>query len=328
MSATADHHPAVQAFLDHLTASGKASTAASYGYYLSWFEAWLATQGIDLLAATADVVGAYQQHIANSYRKRDGTALALSTQCTVLVVVRTLYAWLHRRNVVLFNPAASVAPANPPSTLVVAKDHLTLDEAVALVGTLSDLVAEARPQSVTWALAVRNLSAISLALATGRRCGGLLSLRVADIDVDRAEVRVAWEKAKTGRVLPCSAWAMALVAHYIQHARPLILNGRESEALFPSIHSTRMKHSAFVYVLDEAVAATIERNPDLTALADKRISTHSLRVTFATVMFSNGCGIRSLNELMLHVSWGQTAQYTPIPLEDLRRALLAHHPRA
>jgi integrase/recombinase XerD len=328
VTTTAIHHPAVQSYLDHLTAGGKASTAGSYGYYLGWYEAWLAAQRVDLLDATTSTVGAYQQHIANTYRKRDGTALALSTQCTVLVVVRTLYAWLHRRSLVLFDPAASIVPVSPPKTLTVAKDHLTLDEAVALVGTLSDVVAEARPQTATWALAVRNLSAISLALATGRRSGGLIGLRVNDIDVARAEVRVAWEKGRTGRVLPVAAWAMALVAHYIDKARPLILNGRESDALFPSIHSTAMKHSAFVYILEEAIAETLKRNPDLTGLTEKRISTHSLRVTFATVMFSNGCGIRSLNELMLHADLNTTAQYTPIPLEDLRRALLAHHPRA
>jgi len=323
-----DTHPAIQSFLDHLTASGKASTATSYSYYLSWFASWLAAQRVDLLDATTDTIAAYQQHIANTYRKRDGRPLALSTQCTALVVVRTLYAWLHARNLVLFNPAAAIAPADPPKSLTVAKDHLSLDEAVALVGTLSDLVAEARPQTVTWALAVRNLSAVSLALATGRRCGGLISLAVADIDLDRAEVRVVREKGKTGRVLPVAAWAMALIAHYIREARPLILNGRQSDALFPTIHAAAMTHGAFVYLLDQAVAATIARNPDLTALAAKRISTHSLRVTFATVMFSNGCGIRSLNELLLHADLNTTAQYTPIPLEDLRRVLLTYHPRA
>ncbi|MEK7414232.1 MAG: tyrosine-type recombinase/integrase [Planctomycetota bacterium] len=328
MTATADHHPAVQSFLDHLTASGRASTAASYGAYLSWFETWLTTQGVDLLDATTATIASYQQFVANEYRKRDGSTLALSTQCTVLVVVRTLYAWLHRRNVVLFNPAASIIPANPPKSLVVAKDYLTLDEAIALITTLSDLVAEAQPQSVLWALAVRNLSAISVALATGRRSGGLVSIQVSDIDVDRAEVRVSWEKGKTGRVLPVAAWAMALVAHYITAARPLILNGRESDALFPTIHAPAMTHGAFVYVLEQAIAATITRHPDLTSLASKRISTHSLRVTFATVMFSSGIGIRSLNELMLHADLNTTAQYTPIPLEDLRRVMLAHHPRA
>ena len=50
--------------------------------------------------------------------------------------------------------------------------------------------------------------------------------------------------------------------------------------------------------------------------------------TLACVMFTNGCGIRSLNELLLHRSLNQTAQYTPIPLEDLRRVLIACHPRA
>lgn len=322
------HHPAVQSFLDHLVASNRASTAGTYGSYLGWYESWLATQGADLLTASAATVADYQQFIANSYRKRDGNPLALNTQGTLIVVVRTLYGWLYRRNVVLFNPAAAITPAQGPKALTVAKDHLTLDEAVALISTLSDLVAEARPQSSAWALAVRNLSAISIALATGRRCGGLLSLRVDDITVDRAEVRVAKEKGKTGRVLPVAAWAMALVAHYITEARPLILNGRESDALFPTIHRTAMGHSAFVYLLEQAIAETIRRNPDLTALTGKNISTHSLRVTFATVMFANGCGIRSLNELMLHADLNTTAQYTPIPLDDLRRVLLAHHPRA
>lgn len=325
---TAEHHIAVQSFLDHLVASNKATTAATYGNYLGWYERWLAEQGIDLLAATAATVAAYQQHLANEYRKRDGSMLALSTQGTLIVVVRTLYQWLHRRNIILFNPAASITPAQGPKSLTVAKDHLSLDEAIALISTLSDLVTEARSQSVAWALAVRNLSAVALALATGRRCGGLIRIRVADIDVGRAEVRVSWEKGKTGRVLPVAAWTMALVAHYITAARPLILNGRESDALFPTIHRTAMGHSAFVYLLEQAVAETISRNPDLTALAAKNISTHSLRVTFATVMFSNGCGIRSLNELLLHASLNTTAMYTPIPLEDMRRVLIACHPRA
>ena len=325
---TTAHHPAVQGFLDHLVATNKASTAGCYGTYLGWYETWLATAGVDLVAATTDTIAAYQQHLAGTYRTRTGNLLALSTQGTLITVVRTLYRWLHRRGHILFDPAAAIVPAQGPKALTVAKDHLALDEAVALISTLSDLVAEATPASVAWALAVRNLSAISLALATGRRCGGLISLQVADIDLGRAEVRVAWEKGKRGRVLPVAAWAMRLVAHYLQHARPLILNGRASDALFPTIHAPAMTHGAFVYLLDEAVAETLRRNPDLTALAAKRISTHSLRVTFATVMFANGCGIRSLNELLLHADLNTTAMYTPIPLEDLRRVLIACHPRA
>lgn len=321
-------HPAIVGYLDHLTASGKGSTAQGYGTYLDWFAAWLAAQGIEVVDATADTLTAYQIHLATERRKRDGTRLALSTQATAVVIVRSLFDWLHRRNIVLFNPAAKLVPPQPVKSLTVAKDHLSLDESVALLTTLSDAVAEARPHTPTWALAVRDLSAVSLALATGRRCAGLTHIQVADIDAERAELRVSWEKGKAGRVLPVAAWAMALVVHYISAARPLILDGRSSPHLFPSIRAEQMTPRAFGYLLERAVALTLARNPDLTALADKRISTHSLRVTFATMMFANGCGIRSLNELLLHASLNTTAQYTPIPLDDLRRILIAHHPRA
>jgi len=50
-------------------------------------------------------------------------------------------------------------------------------------------------------------------------------------------------------------------------------------------------------------------------------------VTFATLLFSNDCPIRSVNELMLHRSLSTTAKYTPIPIEDMRRVWMKAHPR-
>lgn len=321
-------HPAIVAYCDHLTAAGKARTAAGYRIYLRWFAAWTAARCIDLIDATPDDLTAYQVHLAQERRKQDGNPLARSTQATAIITVRSLYDWLHRRNIIVFDPAARIIPPKPPATLTVATDHLSVDESLALLGTLSDAVAEARPRTTTWAIACRDLTAISLALATGRRCAGLTAIRVADIDRERAEVRVSWEKGKAGRVLPVAAWAMALVAHYIDHARPLLLGATDSPALFPTIRAQQMTPRAFDVVLQRAIAATIQRHPDLTSLAAKRISTHSLRVTFAVTLFAHGCGIRSLNELLLHASLSTTARYTPIPLEEMRRLLLAHHPRA
>ncbi len=80
-------------------------------------------------------------------------------------------------------------------------------------------------------------------------------------------------------------------------------------------------------MLRKLVAATIRDNPDLTALPGKRISWHSLRVSFATLLFQNGCDIRSVNELMLHRSLSSTAKYTPIAVEDMRHIFRKAHPR-
>ncbi len=321
-------HPAISAYLDALRAADKASTAATNAGFLRSFAHWLAGQALDVLHATPDVLRRYQHWLATAYRTRHVEPLALSTQATAIIVVKALYRWLHRRDVILIDPAAALVPPNPPTRLVVAKDHLSLQEATALIDTCAARVAEATPGSTTRALRLRDLAAISLALATGRRCHGLCDLHVAHLDAERNELRVEREKGKAGRVLPVAAWTVAVMQRYLAEARPHLLRGRESAHLLVSQRADRLCERGFALLLAEAIAATIARNPDLIDLAAKRISTHSLRVTFAVTLFANGCGIRSLNDLMLHANLTTTAHYTPIPLEDLRRVLLVSHPRA
>jgi site-specific recombinase XerD len=325
---SAPTHPAITAYLDALRSAGKASTATATAAHLAHFPAWLATQGLDVLHASAADCARYQLWLANEYRTRTGTPLAPSTQATAILVVKALYRWLHRRGVLLTDPAATLVPPDPPRRLVVAKDHLSQQEAMALLDTGAARVQEADPGSPTRALRLRDLAAITLALATGRRCQGLCDLHLAHLDGEQHELRVEREKGKAGRVLPIAPWAVAVVQRYVAEARPHLLHGRESPFLLVSERAGRLSERGFAYLLDEAVLATIARNPDLTDLPGKRISTHSLRVTFAVTLFANGCGIRSLNELMLHRTLTTTAQYTPIPLDDLRRVLLTSHPRA
>jgi site-specific recombinase XerD len=321
-------HPAIMAYLDSLRAADKASTATTNAGFLAMLTRWLAPQAIDPFHATAADLARYQLWLANEHRTRHGEPLALSTQATAILVVKALYRWLHRRGVLLTDPAAALVPADPPTRLAVAKDHLSQQETIALLDTSAARVVEAASGSTTRALRLRDLAAIVLALATGRRCQGLCDLHLAHLDTAQHELRVEREKGKAGRVLPIAAWAVAVVQRYIAEARPLLLHDRESPYLLVSQRAARLCERGFACLLDEAVAATITRNPDLTDLPGKRISTHSLRVTFAVTLFANGCGIRSLNELMLHANLTTTAQYTPIPLEDLRRVLLASHPRA
>jgi integrase/recombinase XerD len=326
MSATV--HPAISAYLDALRASEKASTATTNAGFLRTFTQWLADQTLDVLHATPEVLRRYQHWLVTEYRTQRGEPLAQSTQATAILVVKALYRWLHRRDVILIDPAAALVPPKPPMRVVVAKDYLSLQEATALIDTCASRVAAATPGTTTHALRLRDLAAISLALATGRRCHGLCDLLVAHLDAERNELRVEREKGKAGRVLPIAPWAVAVVQRYVREARPHLLRGRESDYLLVSQRAERLCERGFATALDEAIAATIASNPDLTDLPAKRISTHSLRVTFAVTLFANGCGIRSLNDLMLHANLTTTAHYTPIPLEDLRRVLLASHPRA
>jgi site-specific recombinase XerD len=330
LASTHIHHPAVTAYLEHLAAQGRRNTAEAYRFYLRKFEVYLAEigGGIDLLQVSTDLLAKYQVWLATTYRTENGAALAPTTQCTAITTVVMLYRWLAREGIMLADPSACLKRPRLPHRLVVSAGYLSLQEAMALVQATAAMVEETQAGTWTWAVRLRNLALIAVALASGRRCSGLVEIRVDDVDLDRLEVRVSKEKGKTGRVLPLTAWAIAIVRRYLTEGRPLILGTRTSDYLFVARDSLHIHKHSYMLIVRELVQETIQRNPDLTDLPQKRISTHSLRVSFAVLMFANGCNIRSLNELLLHRSLETTAQYTPIPLEDQRRALLTHHPRA
>ncbi|MBA2481541.1 MAG: tyrosine-type recombinase/integrase [Planctomycetes bacterium] len=323
-------HPAVAAYLDALRASGKDSTAYTYGHYLNLFEGWMGRARLDLMHATTDQLAGYQLWLSTDRPARLGAVRARTTQGTAVITVKSLYAWLRKRGFIIHDPAKALVPPSTPRTLTVHKDHLTLQECTALIQTQAAMVRDhpADTSPSYRALEIRNLAMLCIALATGRRVHGLVALRLDQIDLERNEIRVEREKARIGRVLPIASFSAETVKRYLDEARPVLLDGAQSPWLFISQRGGALCTRAVSCVLDNAVQETIARNPDLTDLPTKRISTHSLRVSFATLLFAGGANIRSISELMLHRTLSTTAKYTPIPIADLRRVLLAAHPRA
>jgi site-specific recombinase XerD len=122
---------------------------------------------------------------------------------------------------------------------------------------------------------------------------------------------------------------MGVASEYIKEARPVLVNGGKDPGwLFPSVRTDRVCGEYLGRMLRIVQERTAEANPDLEELGEKKLSSHSLRVTFATMMFLNGAGIRFINELLLHKNISTTARYTPLELDDLRRACRLAHPRA
>jgi integrase/recombinase XerD len=322
------HVPAFAPYLDSLRAAGRENTARSYGVFLRYYADWLRKAGLSAERVTLDDLRRYVLWLVEDYRKADGSPLATSTQITCLIAVKVAYAWLFRQGRLLTDPAKDLLLPRLRRALTIAKDRLSQQEAQALMETAAQRASTPKPGSISWALGARDLALVALALATGRRCLGLVSLRLADLDHERDELRVALEKGRMGRVLPVAAWAVEAIDRYLAGPRQRLLEGTESPWLFVSRGAAHLTARGYAYALERLLAQTVARNPDLTDLPGKRISTHSLRVTFAKLMHDHGCSIRSLNELMLHRSLETTAAYTPLSVDDLRRALLPVHPRA
>lgn len=71
-------------------------------------------------------------------------------------------------------------------------------------------------------------------------------------------------------------------------------------------------------IADEIIARLKVEMP---SLADKRISSHKLRHSFATMQIRSGTDIRTLQELLGHASIETTQIYTHIDNKQLKNAM-------
>jgi integrase/recombinase XerD len=319
--------PHLAAYVAHLRAHGRDGSAKTVRFALGPYLAFLAGQGRTAITATVADVDAYRAHLAGPSAAAQGGPLARATQTARLWTMRGFHRWLLRRRLTLVDPTDGMPVPRSPRRVVT---HVELDqqEAQALLDTVAAQVAAAPLGSRARALAWRDLTLVALAMATGRRRSGLRDLRVTELDLEKAEMRVEREKGVAGRVVPFARWCAGITAAYLREARPRLLRGRALPWLFVGKKGPQMADSELCRVVVAAHAATCAANPDLTALPGKRITPHSLRVTCARLLFANGCPIRSVNAQLLHKKLATTASYTPIPVAELRRVLLGAHPRA
>ena len=334
----------MQDYLRYLIVREKVGTAKSCLTSFRQFEQYLKTEhnprhgapdADHVLKATTKVLEQFRYYLSQVYKNKNGEPLNRETQRTRLVNVRVFYKWLACRQLMLRDIGAKFLLPKPVRKRTVLKDYVTQQEATALLETAADQIKLHNPGTRMHAIAIRDVALLGCALATGRRRTGLRDMHLDACDLDRCEMRVEQEKGVLGRVLPVADWAMQLIAYYIAEARPRLAAIKQASGqgeppwLFLGRKGGQFGNTYLsAHLLPRLVRLCCQQNPDLTELAGKKITSHSLRVSFATMLFHNGCPIRSLNELMLHNKLSTTARYTPIPIPEMRRIFSKAHPRA
>ena len=324
--------PSMEDYLAYLCLGNRGSTAGTVRKALVQLDGWLRAEHCDPLYVSHAQLESFQSWLLVQYRSPKGQSLARSTVSARISAIKGWYTWLEERNAIITNPSSKLSVKCTRSRVVV-KEYLSLKEAMALVQTQAEAI-EAAPYKIRlWHGAVRNLALVATALATGRRISGLAHITLGNLDLERGEIRVEKEKGKMGRVLPVAPWAVDALRTYLTESRAWFLQNATDADENPYVFVTCRNNGAIGYdalkhILAGLVRETIRENPDLEELPQKKITWHSLRVTFATLLFNNGCNIRSVNELMLHRKLSTTARYTPIAVEDLRSVFLTTHPRS
>ena len=167
-------------------------------------------------------------------------------------------------------------------------------------------------------LNIRNKLILELLFATGIRVSELSNIKLIDIDINGKEIKVLG-KGKKERIVFFGPSAQKSIKEYIGSSRSELLNGKQNDYLLLNHLGNKLS--------DRGIRVIIENIIKKCAITAK-VSPHTFRHTFATMMLANGCNIKSVQELLGHVSLNTTSIYTHLTNDEVRSAYLKSHPRA
>ena len=188
-----------------------------------------------------------------------------------------------------------------------------------LPGDLSEAEVEALlaiPETAT-PIGLRDRAMLELLYACGLRVSELVGLRMDQPNVRGGFVRVRGKGSKE-RLVPMNDTAMDWLRRYVEEARPTLVAGSMTEALFPSREGDFMTRQAFWYRIRHLAKA---------AGIVKPLSPHTLRHAFATHLLNHGADLRVVQMLLGHSDLSTTQIYTHIANQRLQELHARHHPR-
>lgn len=161
----------------------------------------------------------------------------------------------------------------------------------------------------------RNRAILETLYACGLRVSELIQLKISDIYPKEQFISI-FGKGNKKRLVPISERALSIILRYkdyvrvhqkIQNKNILFLNRRGEQLT---------REMIFLIVRKAAKKAGIE----------KKISPHTFRHSYASVLLENGADLFSIKQLLGHESITTTEIYTHLELKQLRNTIEKHHP--
>jgi integrase/recombinase XerD len=269
----------------------------AYRRDLRLFALWLQQDGVkDLLAVSKRDLDAYF-----SARHEETKATSANRR---LAAFKRFYQLALRQNKI---------NADPCLRMVSAKQALRTPK------TLTEAQVEAllHAPDVNEPLGLRDRTMLELMYASGLRVSELVLLKSLEVSMNEGVLRVTGKGGKT-RLVPFGEEARAWIERYLREARPAILNGQISDALFVTARGGAMTRQMFWTLIKKHTQAAAIHAP---------LSPHTLRHAFATHLLNHGADLRVVQLLLGHADISTTQIYTHVARERLKKLHAQHHPR-
>ena len=236
----------------------------------------------------------YMLHV--SLERQNGAA----ARARKLVAIREFYKYLAKEKIIRTSPAADITT---PTVKHALPKFLTLDESLRLLECIdSDTNNENR---------LRDYAMITLFLNCGMRLSELVGINLNSIDWEDRKLRVLGKGHKERTVYLNEACIAALNRYMPVRAG---MESVDKDALFISRNKRRISN--------KTVQWTVKKYLSLAGLGGRQLSTHKLRHTAATLMYSTGqVDVRILKDILGHEQLNTTQIYTHVVDSQMKNAI-------
>ena len=164
---------------------------------------------------------------------------------------------------------------------------------------------------------IRDKAMLELLYATGIRVTELISLKMSDVNL--AIGFILCKDANKERLIPFGAQAKNSLLVYLNGVRTRLLDGNESDVLFPNCSGEPMSRQGFWKIIKYCASK---------AGIKSDITPHTLRHSFAAHLVENGADLKSVQEMLGHSDISTTQIYVNMNHNHLREVYDKAHPRS
>lgn len=226
------------------------------------------------------------------------------SQARVLSGVRSFFRFLVLDGVVESDPTELLEWPSLPEHLPVV---LSLEE----IDRIEDSI------DLSKAEGARNRAIIEVLFSCGLRVSELVNMKLSDLYLED-RVLLVRGKGNKERLVPVSSKAIVDLKRWFFDRNLMKIKPGEDDYVFLNRRGAHLTRTMIlIMVKRQAEEAGIK----------KTISPHTFRHSFATALLQGGADLRSIQAMLGHEKIDTTLVYTHISNEQLRKAILEHHPR-
>jgi len=284
-------------FLEYLSSIKKysAHTILNYELDINKFEEFLNFRKLNIKVIEYKDILDYISYLKDEHKS---TSINRNLSC-----LRSYYNFLIRNNFFNNNPFNLIHSMKKEKKL---PEYFKYNEYEELVNSID----------ISNDLGIRNKCLFEVLLCTGCRVNELVNIKLTDIDINNQEIRVLG-KGNKERIVYLGSFAVDALNDYLS-VRNNIMGSKNNDNLFLNHLGNKLTTRGVRDIIDKIL---------LKSSTNLKITPHTFRHSFATMMLNEGCDLKSVQELLGHVSLSTTSVYTHVSNEELKRVYLHTNPR-